>query len=263
MVSRALPIWLLAWGPLFGSVAVRAQMTDASAAANQKKAHRILAESIQALGGEAWLDLRTMRSVGRTAEFYQGNPTGVPHDTTETTALPDRERIDSAKGRVVQIYIAREGWEITYKGKKAMPPAQNENYWRWHDHSLGVALRQWVPGPSTMLIDQGQTLVERRVAEKIKLVNASNDAITIEVDAATHLPLRLSFEWRDPQFHDKNLDAVEYDNYRTVDGIATPYTVTRTHNGETVRQRYLLRITYNIALTAGFFDPNQALKHVR
>ena len=36
------------------------------------------------------------------------------------------------------------------------------------------------------------------------------------MDIQTHLPLRRSFQWRDPEFHDKNTDAEEYDDYHTV-----------------------------------------------
>ena len=42
------------------------------------------------------------------------------------------------------------------------------------------------------------------------------------MDAQTHLPLRRSFEWRDPVYKDKNTDAEEYDDYHTVDGFPTP-----------------------------------------
>ena len=42
------------------------------------------------------------------------------------------------------------------------------------------------------------------------------------MDAQTHLPLRRTFQWRDPVYKDKNLDAEEYDDYHTFDGIPTP-----------------------------------------
>ena len=249
---------------LLGPAVCTAHAAGTIDSANQKKAQQVLDATIQALGGQAWLNLRTMRSKGKTAAFFQGNPTGVVAVTTETTALPDQQRIDFApKGRVVQIYTAHQGWEITYKGKKDLTPRQMETYRRWRDHSLGVALRRWYADPTTILIDDGQTLVERRLADKVTLIDRNNDAITLEVDTETHLPRRLSFTWRDPKFHDKNLDAVEYDNYQLVDGIATPFTTTRTHNGETVRQRYVLRMDYNIVLRKGLFNPDLAAEHLR
>jgi len=239
------------------------QATDAIAQANQQKARATLAATIQALGGQAWLDLRTSRSQVRVASFFQGTPTGNVAEATITRQLPDKERIDLEKGRVVQIFSGTGGWEITYKGRKELPAERLDDYLRWRKYSLRTVLGDWYRNPATVLMDQGQSQVERHLAEKITLMNAANEAVTLEVDTDSHLPLRLSFTWRDPHFHDKNLDAVEYDNYQRIDNIATPFTVTRTHNSEIVRQSYLLGVEYNVALKDGLFDPDRAAAHFK
>lgn len=264
LAQKLLSVFCLLWPSL-----LLGQSSNADATANQQKAHEILTMAIQALGGAAWLNLRAVRTTGRTAAFFHGDPTGVVSQTVETTAfptssLPMRERIDLAtKGRVVQIYAGRQGSEVTYRGKRDLPPAQLTSHLRWRDHSLRTALRVWFPDPKTMLLYDGQTLMGRKLVDKVTLLSRSDDAITLELDAQTHLPLRLSFSWRDPQFHDKNLDAVEYDNYRQVDGIATPFTVTQTHNGETVGQRYLQDIQFNPALSEDLFNPDRAAAHLK
>ena len=107
---------------------------------------------------------------------------------------------------------------------------------RWQRHSLRRVLDRWIGDPETVVLDQGTEQVERHLAEKFTLMNATHGAVALDVDAENHLPLRLSFEWRDPRFHDTNVDSVEFDNYHRVDGVATPFTVTRTHNGEIVEQ---------------------------
>ncbi|MHB8301661.1 MAG: hypothetical protein ACYDC6_02305 [Acidobacteriaceae bacterium] len=236
-------------------VAVLAQMKPPQPADSSARTRQVLAAAVHALGGEAWLDLRTLRTRGKTAAFFQGTPTGAVVESIVTRALPDRERIDFiGKGRIVQIYGPKEGWEVTYKGKKEIPKQQMEDHRRWQQHSLGTALRQWLHNPATVLVDEGQTVISTHLADSITLIGPDNDAITLELDAATHLPIRLNFSWRDLRFHDKNNDGVEYDNYRTVAGIATPFTVTRKHNGQTVYQRYMTRVEYNVRLPQDFFD---------
>jgi hypothetical protein len=42
------------------------------------------------------------------------------------------------------------------------------------------------------------------------------------MDVQTHLPLARTFQWRDPEYHDKNTDTEEYDDYHTIDGFPTP-----------------------------------------
>ena len=64
------------------------------------------------------------------------------------------------------------------------------------------------------------------------LISADNEAVTILMDVQTHLPLRRTFQWRDPVYKDKNLDAEEYDDYHTIDGFPTPFTITRFKNDD-------------------------------
>ena len=239
------------------------QATDAVALANQQKAHAVLAATIQALGGPAWLDLHTSRCRVRMAAFFQGNPTGEVADATISSDLLGKERIELDNGRVVQIFSGSSGWEITYKGKKDLPAEKLGEYLRWQNHSLRTILGQWYGSPATVLIDEGPSQIDRRRTEKITLINRLNDAVTLEIDAGSHLPLRLSFMWRDPQFHDKNVDAIEYDNYHRIDGIAAPFTVTQAHNGEVVHQEFVLQAEYNIGLQKNLFDPDYTAAHLK
>ncbi|MHB1937902.1 MAG: hypothetical protein ACYCOR_15120 [Acidobacteriaceae bacterium] len=239
------------------------QATDAAAVANQRKARAALAATIQALGGPAWLNLRTMRGKVRGATFFQGAPTGATFSATETSEFPDKDRIDFAKQRVVQIFSGDNGWEITYKGKRELPQQEVNEFLRRKKHSVDAVLREWYGNPAAVLIDEGPSQVERHLAEKITLIDSANDTVTLELDAESHLPLRLSYAWRDPQFHDKNVDASEYTNYHRIGGIATPFAVTRTHNGEVVLEVYVLSVQYNIEVQQDLFDPDYAAAHLK
>jgi hypothetical protein len=262
-VNCAVIKWLLIFS-LLSPALLRAQSNDAIIPANQRKARQVLDATLQAMGGQAWLDIRRIRTKGQEAAFYQGKPAGPISDVTITTELPDKQFIHlGQKGRVVQIYAGDHAWEITYQGKKDLPAPKIEDALRWQNHSLRVVLGRWCRNPDTILMDEGQSMVERRVTEKIVVISPTNNAVTLEIDAESHLPLRLSFEWRDPRFHDKNLDTVEYDNYQRVNGIATPFTITHTHNGEIVRQRYLQTVEYNIAMPSGLFDPDRAAARLK
>ena len=239
------------------------QSTDAAAVASQQKAHAALDTMIQALGGPAWVSVRTRRDHVRIASFFQGNPTGEVADAVISREDPNQERIELDKGHVLQIYSGSSGWEITYKGKKDLPPEKVLDHMRWQRHSLRKVLNRWMGDPTTVALDEGSELVDRHTAEKFMLMNANHGAVTLDVDAESHLPLRLSFEWRDPRFHDTNKDSIDFDNYHRIDGIETPFTVTRTHNGETVQQKFVLRAEYNVDLPANLFDPDYAAAHLK
>lgn len=275
-MSTAAPSWwgrstrYLRLGLAFAAMAggmwlalLTAQSTDAAVVESQRKAHAVLQATIQALGGSAWVGLRTSRAHVHIASFFQGNPTGEVADAVIVGELPGKERIELDKGKVVQIFSASSGWEITYKGKRILSAEKVADHLRWRRHSLHVVLGRWLGDPATVVLDEGTEQVERHVAEKFTLMNAAHNAVTLDLDAESHLPMRLTFEWRDPRFHDKNVDAIDFDNYHRIDGIATPFTVTRTHNGDIVQQTFVVRAEYNVDLPKNLFNPDDAATHLK
>jgi len=260
MVRRLLFVLLivgLITAPIRRIPLVHAQQDESQKNAAQARA--VLDEMVKALGGDAWLNQQNRMYQGRTAAFYHGKPSGVTTEYWEFHAWPDKDRVEFTKHRdVVQIYSGREGWEITFKGKAPLPKEQVEEYLRRRDHSIETIVKTWLKDPNTILIYEGQHLVESHLADQVSLLSAQNDAVTIQTDIQSHLPLRRSFQWRDPVYKDKDEDAEEYDNYRPVDGFPTPYNITRFRNGDMVNQRFLFKAAYNQQLASDEFSVDAA-----
>lgn len=237
---------------------------DTTAQQNSQKARAILEQAIQALGGDRWLTMKNRLWEGRTSSFYRGQPTGGITDYWEYHAFPDQDRIEYTKHRdVIQIYTGHEGWEVTFRGKNQLPKDQQEDYLRRRDHSVEVALRTWFKDPKTILVYEGQQLVQRHLTEQVTLIAPSNDSITIQTDHDSHLPVRRSFQWRNKTYKDIDQDAEEYDDYHVVEGIPTPFNITRYRNGDMVNQRFLYRASYNLDLSPDMFNPDQAATRVK
>lgn len=265
VLLAAIPVFALLSGHL-GAGFARGQVAgeDAAARANEQKGRAALAAMVQALGGDRWLTLKDETFNGRTSGFYQGQPTGGISDYLDYRRLPDQERIELGKKRdVLEFFLGNAGWEVTYRGKRALPQDQVDDYLRRRDHSVELAIRVWLKDPKTIVLFDKQSLVERHLADQVTLISPTNDAITILMDAQTHLPLRRVFQWRDPLYKDKNEEADEYDDYHNVDGIATPFTMTRFHNGDMTNQRYLYRAAYNTNLADDMFDVDAAAKKIK
>jgi hypothetical protein len=118
----------------------------------------------------------------------------------------------------------------------------------------------WLKMPGVMVIAEGTTMVERRMADKVTVLSPDNDAVTIELDSTTHLPLRRKFESRNLTFKDLDEDAEEYDDYHTIQGLPTAFMITRYHNGDMASQRFLSKVEYNLALSPDLFNPELVLK---
>lgn len=240
------------------------QSTQDEAAKNAQKARAALAAMVQALGGPAWLDMKNRYEHGHVAGFFHGNPDPGTTEIFEYHSWPDHDRTDVTKHRdYIQFYIGREGWEVTYRGKKAIQKDILDDYLRRRDHSIETAVKVWLKDPKTILVYEGQHLAERHLAEQVTLISAENEAITILMDVQTHLPLRRSFQWRDPLYKDKNTDAEEYDDYHVVDGLPTPFTISRFKNDEMVRQFFIDHVKYNEDLGPDFWNVDDAARRIK
>jgi hypothetical protein len=244
--------------------ATRTQTGDQEAAKNAAHARAALDAMVTAMGGQAWLNIQNMERDGHVAAFFQGNPDLGTEDTFEFHQWPDHDRIDVTKHRdVVEFFIGRQAWEVTYRGKHALDKDIVDDYLRRRDHSIETAVKVWMKDPNTILIYEGQRMAERHLAEQVTLISPQNEAITILLDIQTHLPLQRSFQWRDPVYHDKNTDTEEYDDYHVVDGFPTPFTITRLKNGDTVRQYYVTHVKFNQSLAADFWDVDAEARKIK
>ena len=258
-----LALVLLAWSR--GAQAQAAAQTgDDAAAKNAKQARAVLDLMVEALGGQAWLNMKTVEREGQVAAFFHGHPDVGTTMYFEFHQSPDHDRIEYTKHRdVVQFYVGRSGEEVTYKGKAALPQEQVDDYLRRRDHSIETVVKTWLNDPKTILIYEGQRLAERHLADQVTLIAPDNDSVTIQTDTQTHLPLRRTFQWRDPLYKDKNTDAEEYDDYHVMEGFPTAFTISRYKNDDEIRQYYLVHVKYNQDLPADFWNVDAAEKRIK
>ncbi len=266
-MHRVLPV-ALAIAMLAAPIAARTQTTPAAAddagQKNARQARAALDAMVQALGGPVWLNMKNRVQHGHVAAFYQGKPDPGTTEYWDYHAWPDRDRIELTKHRdVVEFFIGRTGTEVTYRGKSPLPKDIVDDYLRRRDHSIETVVKVWLKDTRTMLIYEGQRMAERHLADQVTAISAQNESVTILMDTQTHLPMRRTFEWRDPVYKDKNLDGEEYDDYHTFDGIPTPFTITRFKNDDMTRQYFLDRVSYNQNLPADFWSAEAADRRIK
>jgi hypothetical protein len=241
----------------------------------EQRGRTLLDEMVKALGGDAWLNRTSMTADGRGSSFFHGEPNPyisefhedirfARPDATPPVAEADRIGFLTDRGMilpgkkidVVQIMTAGHGYEITFKGKGELPKDQADDYFRRHAHSAEEVVRNWIHAPGVMILYEGTGLVDRHMADKVTVLSANNDAVTLELDVTTHLPLRRTFQWRNPQFNDFDEESETYDDYHTIQGLPTAMTITRYHDGDMSGQRYFTKVTYNEALAPDLFSPD-------
>ncbi|MGZ6264718.1 MAG: hypothetical protein ACXWSD_18485 [Bdellovibrionota bacterium] len=224
---------------------------------NASKAKTIIEQGIEALGGQAYLTIRDREQQGRGYGFHSGRPTGSGGPFWSFSEFPDKERIEFTKERdIAQLYVGNKGYEITYKGPHPVEAKDLEDYLRRRHFSLDTVLRTWVNDPNVVLIYEGNAIAAQHPAVRVTLINGQNESVALYFDVDTHLPVKKSFEWRDPVDKQKNLEEEIYENYRAVSGVMAPYNLTRYFNGDMANQRFLNTVTINQGLDPAMFNPN-------
>ena len=222
-----------------------------------RRAKAILDQAIQALGGDAYLNWKTQNSEGRSYSFHHGEPNSVGTLFWRFKEFPDKDRLELSKKRdVIEVFNGDKGYEITYKGVRNMDEKDElAPYLRRRHYSLDWVLRDWLHQPGIALFYDGQTVAAQKETDEVMIMNAKNEAVTLNFDINTHLPVKKSFVWRDPVDKQRNVEEEIYDNYRLIQGIQTPFDVTRVFNGDMAFQSFLTSASYNQPLEASLFDP--------
>lgn len=240
-----------------GSPPAPAITLDKEALKNADQAKTAIQQGIQALGGQTYLTIRDREQQGRGYGFHSGRPTGAGGLFWSFYEYPDKERVEFTKERdIAQIYVGNKGYEITYKGPHPLEQKDLEDYLRRRHFSLDVVLRTWVNDPKVVLIYDGNAIAAQHPAVQVTLINENNEAVDLYFDTYSHLPVKKTFEWRDPVDKQKNLEEEIYENYKPVSGIMAPFNLTRYFNGDMSNQRFLNSVTINQGLDQSMFDPN-------
>ncbi len=224
---------------------------------NARKAKALVDQAIQALGGQTYLTIRDREQIGRGYSFHHGRSSGNGVEFWSFVQFPDKERVEITKQRdIASLYVGDKGYEITYKGAHPLEEKETVDYLRRRRFSLDTVLRTWVSDPAVVFLYEGNAIAAQHPALQVTLINSKNEAVTLYFDADTHLPIKKSFEWRDPVDKQKNLEEEIYENYRLVQGIMAPFNLTRYFNEDMAGQRFIFAVTINQGLDQSMFDPN-------
>lgn len=233
---------------------------------NQRQARAVIDRMIATMGGPAYLNLQDSYIEGRYGRFHNEVQVGGAV-YFRYWQWPDKERFELTKERdIVQLYVGDTAYEVTYRGSSLLNPQKDDNVrlalQRRH-FAMEIVLREWLNAPGTILLDEGASMAENRMAEKITIINKDNEAVSILVSQDTHLPVEKIFITRDPQTRDRDVEVEIYDNWKMVQGVNTPYNTTVLRNGAMVRESFVNGVSYNAHPPDLYFTPKLIRREVK
>ena len=165
------------------------------------------------------------------------------------------ERVELLKKREwIVIYNADQATETTFRGTVPLDAKKLQDYLRNRDYSLPVVLRTWLSKSDTALFYEGKTVAANRAAEQVSVLNAENRGVTLFIDSSTNLLLKKTYTYRDTETKERIERSETYENYRTIQGIQTPLSMTTYKNEDTETQKFLNSVSYNTQLPDSDFE---------
>lgn len=238
-----------------------AQKTDRSndKESGEKKARALIEQSIQALGGKAYTDVRDIKSSGLFYQFRKGaNSAGVPYQ--DYTRLPNKSRYEEGnkkKDKEVSVFNldANKGWILEgRKGVREVRPEELDQFKKTVKHAVENLLRTRYKEPGMKLFYFGPEEVIGKVrTEVVELLDPENDSVLIYFDEKTHLPIKLEYTEVTREGRKSKVEE-EYSNWHVIQGVETPLRIDVFTDGEQSARRHIERISYNDKLPDSLFD---------
>jgi hypothetical protein len=166
----------------------------AAQARDPERGKKVLAEAIRALGGDAYLNAREFRSVGRAYQFDRYEELAGMARVVNYEKQPDKFRQEMGKrGDVVFVFNGERGWEQTFRGVKEMLPAEVERIRIGRELSLDSLLRFRLKEPGLEVTHTGTDIIDGRTVDLVEIVDSQNRMVNLTIDRNSHLPVRR--EW--------------------------------------------------------------------
>ena len=220
---------------LFTSNASRAQ-DGAKAKAEEKtpavkadeKALAVVARAVAALGGPAYLGVRSIISRGYFTPFRDGQ-SGIPTTFRDYLVFPDRERTEfkGAGVQFLQVNTGDTGWTFEAKKKQLsdVTPEQVENFRTAMRTSIDNLARGWwrAEGASLTYVGRREAGLARR-NEVVRLNYPDGFEAEFEFDAREGLPAKVIYK-RPGEDGERVEEEDRYAQFLTIDGARFPFVI--------------------------------------
>lgn len=222
-------------------------------ASAQTKPSQVLDQMIQALGGQAFLDVREIHMTGRFFSFTRGELSGA-EIFADYIKFPDMERTEfgKEKNRSITINRGNEGWKVAGKNEPEPQPAvQAEEFLKSFKTSYDYVLRFVVKHPQTTIQNLPSEIIDFKRADVVELRDQAKNRIRFYIDRETHLPVKMQVRRSD----EAALHEEQYGNWHKFNGVMTPMFATRFTDGVKTMEIRAETAAYNSGLPDSLFSP--------
>ena len=225
------------------------------------KAQPILDRMFQALGGQAFLDFKTLTTHGRLFSLGGGGEGFVYFDSQ--VQYPDKRRLTYGMSKktkpITVVNNGDQGWEVDRMGLVHLDTTELRRWKFANRYGLENLLRLRMREPGALVQSAGTDFVNNITVNILDVVDAEQTQIKLYLDKRTDLPAQVDYRKWNATINDWDEYTDIYADYRTFQGIATPLHISRSLNGERFSEVYRGDAAYNETYPPQIFaDPSAA-----
>lgn len=230
---------------------------------------RLIDQTVEGLGGDAFRNMRTRTEIGRASSFYREQLTGfaVAHlytkylEPDQSTAIHQFQRQVFGKHLEDAVIFTRsEAYEVTYRGAR---PLADDKVTQYHEstlHDIFYILRERLSEPGMEFEGSGIDVVENQPVETIEIYDSENRHVTVWVNSDSFVPVKQRFYRWDPTINDRHEEVTRYTKYRLTGGVMWPFEITRDRDGAIVFEMNSEHVTLNDSLPESMFELPNGIK---
>ncbi|HLL74232.1 MAG TPA: hypothetical protein VK421_03130 [Pyrinomonadaceae bacterium] len=253
-----------------GNAPPKVEVNIAAAAETDERAESIIKRAVEAVGGAAYLNVRTVVGRGNYTPYAKG----VPGDLVaflDYLAFPDRERTEfrSRGVRSIQTNVGvgadATGWIYDGMAKSLhdMRPEQIEDFRITMRTSLDSLLRGWWRKEGARLTYAGRReagLARRN--EAVRLTYPDGFAVDYEFGARDFLPAKVSYKRKNKE-GEEQLEEDRFLRHMTFSGVTVPFVIDHYRAGVQTSRINYDSVEFNQRAPDALFEKPASAKAVK
>jgi hypothetical protein len=248
-------------------ILLTASLASAAETAEQR-GKRVVDEAVAALGGDAFLHVQDQVESGRAYSFYNNRLSGLSIAAIYTRYLNDpgppvvgrleveeKEAFGKDENSGFVLFTAKpEGWDVTFRGARAIDDERLNNYRDTTLHDIFYMLRKRMGEPGFSYYSKGSDIFENRPVNIVEITGGDDVTVTVYFDQFTKLPTRQIHKRRNNEYHDFDTLVAAYARYRELKGgIQWPLDIRRERNGDKIYEMFSESVEINKGLRDELF----------
>lgn len=219
------------------------------------KAQEFLDQAVRALGGDAFLSSKNLRTEGRVFAINEESTSGFAKYES-TIEYPGKRRFSYGKGTpVTLINDGVRGWQLDRYGLVRQPPEQVRLWNLKSRYGYESLLRTVIREQGLLIQYSGTEFIGPLSTHVISITDSSQAQIRIYLDAKRSLPAQVTYRLLNPKTRDWEEYGEGYADFKVFQGIMTPMQITSFLNGKRSGETFRKSAEYNVEIPANYFTP--------